>query len=246
MNLLFLNFYRALVNPHILLRWIVFIARLSLGLALISLPYALFLSLNSPPEVLQGESVLYLYLHVPAALSCFMLYGLMSAGAVSYFIWRLKAAHLLSISCLAPCLFMASITLLTGSLWGKSTWGTYWIWDARLTSFLFLTLYLGLLLVLQGHPQLQKSPRGRQLISGLILVGALDVIFVHQSVIWFKTLHQPPSLTLSQAPTLDRDFLLPLMVSTVAFFASSIGVSLSSLSQALSLALEPRQKRDFL
>lgn len=240
-----------LVTPSWFWRWdslavlqaTTLLARSLVMAALLLLPLALVLSCRSPDEALQGHSVLYLYLHVPAALSCFFLYALMSAAAVVSLVWRLKAAYAFCCASTAPCLLMAIITLSTGSLWGAETWGTYWIWDARLTSFLFLTLFLALLQLLQWHPRLQRTPRSRKIIAGLILVGLVDVFFIHQSVLWFKTLHQPPSITLLAAPTIDSAFLWPLSISCLFFGLSSIGLSLTRWVILLAPLLSPSHQR---
>lgn len=224
------------------LRWLLLTTKLSLFSALLLLPVSLIASLQSPSEALQGESVLYLYLHVPAAVTCFLLYSMMSVGAIGYLIWRLKAAYLFISSALLPCFFMACVTLGTGALWGECTWGTYWVWDARLTSFLFLSLFLALLNIAQQHPRLQQSHRGRQIVASLVLVGLVDVFFVHQSVLWFKTLHQPPSFSLTAPPSMAKEFLQPLFLSTISFSVTAVAVTSARLHQRVYETLPSRYK----
>lgn len=211
-------------KDHLFLSLAIFARSLLLS-ALILAPIALFLVSRSPHEAVQADSVYYLYLHVPAALCCLALYSLMSFCSLLSLIWRLKPAHWLCCATIKPCLLMAVMTLATGSLWGSVTWGTYWIWDARLTSFLFLTLFLCLLQLLQHLPRFSGSARGRKILASLILIGLADVFFVHQSVVWFKTLHQPPTFSLFKLPTMDWQFLLPLGVSSAVFFLAGFGLS---------------------
>jgi heme exporter protein C len=234
---------RLLKDPFFLLFVTKKTARFLLITSLLLLPVSLVVSLSAPAEALQGQSVLYLFLHVPAVFSCFFLYSMMSAAAIITIVWRIKIAYMLLESCLPLCFFMAALTLTTGALWGKMTWGTYWIWDARLTSFLFLTLYLGLLMLIRQHPRFNSSVRGRHLIALLVLIGVMDLIFVHYSVQWFKTLHQPPSFSLNAPPTMDADFLIPLILSTLCFMSSSVAIALTQCALSLTCLLHPIAQR---
>lgn len=165
---------------------------------------------NSPPDYQMGETVRIMYVHVPASWLALGLYAAMTGAAIVSLVWRNMTAEL-SVKALAPigatfCL----ISLVTGSLWGKPMWGTWWVWDARLTSMLILFL------IYIGYQALVNSFDNRMvgLRSGhyFILIGALNLPVVKWSVDWWTTLHQPASLLRFGKPAIHGDFLIPLAV----------------------------------
>ncbi len=163
---------------------------------------------DSPPDYQMGETVRIMYVHVPASWLALGLYAAMTGAALISLIWRHMTAEL-SVKALAPigatfCL----ISLVTGSLWGKPMWGTWWVWDARLTSMLILFL------IYIGYQALVNSFDNRSigLRSGhyFVLIGALNLPIVKWSVDWWTTLHQPASLLRFGKPAIHADFLVPL------------------------------------
>ncbi|MDQ7800389.1 MAG: cytochrome c biogenesis protein CcsA [Armatimonadota bacterium] len=181
------------------------------------LSVGLFLALwGSPPDAYQGEYVRIMYVHVPAAVSA---YGAAAVafGAGALYLWRRdRRWDFVGRAGAELAALFSGLTLLTGMLWGKPVWGVWWAWDARLvtTAVLFL-LYVGCLLVrdLADDPE-----RGRRLSAAVAVLAFLDVPVVHYSVVWFRTLHQGPSISL-QGVKLAPEFLLPLAVNAVAYLA---------------------------
>ena len=169
----------------------------------------------APADYLQGDGFRIIYVHAPCAFLSLFIYAVMATASVMHLVFRLKIAPLV-IRHSAP--LGASFTLLaliTGSLWGKPMWGTWWIWDARLTSELILLfLYIGIILF-QSAMQHKKS--GDRATSILILVGFVDIPIIHYSVYWWNTLHQGATLKLFERPTIASSMLYPLLSMIVAF-----------------------------
>jgi len=170
----------------------------------------------SPPDAVQGEYVRYLYLHVPAAWLAYLSFGI-TALASGLYLWRRTRSlgwDRLAGASAEIGVFFTGLCLLTGSLWGKKTWGTYWAWDARLTTtaLLFL-LFLGYL-ALRRIPALPEVRAKRAAIAGL--VAFIDVPIVHKSVEWWRTLHQPATVKVEDAE-IDGLMLFSLFVGVVAF-----------------------------
>jgi heme exporter protein C len=177
----------------------------------------LFLGLwASPPDAYQGQYVRILYVHVPAALAAYAGAAL-ACGSGALYLWRRQRRYdAWSRAGSELAALFSGVTLLTGMLWGKPVWGVWWAWDARLvsTAVLFL-LYVGCLLVrdLADDPE-----RGRRLSAAVAVVAFLDVPLVHYSVVWFRTLHQGPSIS-AQGVKVAPEFLVPLAVNAVAWLA---------------------------
>src|SRR5690349_2355970 len=163
------------------------------GGAAILFAVGLYLALvGSPPDYQQGDTVRIMYIHVPSAWMAMMGYGLLGAAGASALIWRHPLADVAA-EAIAPIgAAFTFVALVTGSLWGKPTWGTYWVWDARLTSFLvLLLLYLG---VIALYWTAEDPNRGSRAAAVLTLVGALNLPIIKFSVDWWNTLHQPASI----------------------------------------------------
>lgn len=192
----------------------------------------------SPPDYQQGESVRLMYIHVPAAMLSLSIYGVMAFSAFCVLVWRIKIAGLLLRSCATVGLLMTFIALFTGSLWGKPTWGTYWVWDARLTSELILfMIYAGLLALSNA---LGANPRSEKIVAIICWVGVLDLPIIHYSVKWWNTLHQGSSLTIFAKPQIDSTMLYPLLVSLFGL-ACFCGWAILSLSLQALLKREHQQ-----
>lgn len=168
----------------------------------------------SPPDYLQGESVRILYVHVPAAWLALGGYAGMAISALAALVWRHPLADL-SVRAIAPVGAMfAFLCLVTGSLWGRPTWGTYWVWDGRLTSMLLLfLLYLGVIALMHGF-----DDRARGLRAGgiLAIVGTINLPIIKFSVEWWNTLHQPASIRLSGS-SIHPSMLTPLLLAFAGF-----------------------------
>ncbi len=184
---------------------------LGLGFLMAGLGIGLFMA---PADYLQGESVRIMYIHVPAAWFALGGYLGMAIAALAARIWRHPLADL-SVRAIAPVGAMfAAICLVTGSIWGRPTWGTWWVWDGRLTSMLVLfLLYLGVIAVIHLH---EDRARGMKMAGLLAIVGTINLPIIKYSVEWWNTLHQPASIRVSGS-SIHPDMLWPLMLSAVGF-----------------------------
>jgi len=174
--------------------------------------YALF---SSPADYQQGETVRMMYVHVPAAWASMSIYVFIAVASFTALVWKHPLA-LIAGKAAAPigALFTA-LALITGSLWGKPMWGTYWVWDGRMTSVLVqFFLYLGYMAVWQGLDDEEKAGRAA---SVLALVGAVNLPIIKFSVEWWNTLHQPASVLRAGGPTIDADMLVPLFIMGAAY-----------------------------
>jgi len=174
---------------------------------IVGLVYSLYIS---PPDYIQGESVRIMYVHVPSsfiALGCFGFIGLVS---ILNLIFKIKIMPLIGRS-LAPigCVF-SLISIVTGSIWGKPTWGTWWVWDARLTSMLIL-FFLYILYIFTWR-FIKDFELANKTTSFIGIIGLLNVPVIKYSVDWWNTLHQPSSITLTSAPTIHYTMLFPLII----------------------------------
>ena len=181
-------------------------------LFVVGLYFALF---ASPADYQQGETVRIMYVHVPAAwtaLACYTFIAVMSAVSL---IWKHPLADIAARSAAPLGAGFTIIVLATGSLWGKPTWGTWWVWDARLTSVLVLLfLYLGHIALTHAF---DNPARGAKAAAILALVGFVNIPIIKFSVDWWNTLHQPASLTRLDEPAIDASMLTPLLLMGIAF-----------------------------
>src|SRR5580704_3809955 len=168
-----------------------------------------------PDDYQQGATVKIMYIHVPNAWLSMFVWGMMSAAALGTLVWRHPLADVAA-KCAAPLgAAFTFLALVTGSLWGRPMWGTYWAWDARLTSVLILFLmYLGLIALWRSVEDPSRAARAAAILT---LVGAINLPIIKFSVDWWNTLHQPASVMRMVGPTLDRAFLIPLFVMALAF-----------------------------
>ena len=169
----------------------------------------------SPPDYQQGDGFRIMYVHVPSAWLSVMVYVTMAVSAGVGLIWRMKVAHAVAASCAAIGASFTFLALVTGSLWGKPMWGTYWVWDPRLTSELILLfLYLGYMGL---RSSVDDVPRADRTSAVLALVGVVNVPIIHYSVIWWNSLHQAPSVMKLGAPTIATSMLIPLLTMLLGF-----------------------------
>jgi heme exporter protein C len=190
-------------------------------LALIGLYIGFFVA---PTDFQQGEAYRIIFIHVPAAWMSMFIYLVMAGYCALGLALNARLSFMMA-SALAPtgALFTA-LALVTGSLWGKPTWGTYWVWDARLTSELVLFfLYLGFLSLTASIDDPRRADRAGAILA---LVGVVNIPIVYFSVQWWNTLHQGASVSLTRAPTMAATMLLGMLVMTAAFWMYSIAVAL--------------------
>ncbi len=170
---------------------------------------------NSPADYQQGESVRIMYVHVPAAWMAMFCYTSMAIAAGIGLIWKHPLADIAAKATAPVGACFTFLALLTGSLWGKPMWGTWWVWDARLTSMLVLLfLYLGYIALINAF---DDPVRGTKSSSILVLVGLINVPIIKFSVEWWNTLHQPASVLRVGGPSIDESMLWPLLLMAVAF-----------------------------
>jgi heme exporter protein C len=183
---------------------------------LVLLGVGLYLSFFvAPPDYQQGETVRIMFVHVPAAWLAMFGYTLIAIAALGTLIWRHPLADVAAKAAAPIGATFCFIALVTGSLWGKPMWGTYWVWDARLTSMLVLfLLYLGLIALWQA---IEEPGRAGRAAAILALVGAINIPIIKFSVDWWNTLHQPASIIRLGGPTIDPSMLWPLVVMASAF-----------------------------
>ena len=170
----------------------------------------------APPDYQQGDSFRIIYIHVPAAILSMFVYVVMAvAGAISL-IWRMKMADIVLISSAPIGAVFTVIALATGSLWGKPMWGTWWTWDARLTSeLLLLFLYLGIIAL---HNAVEDRQSAGRAVAVLALVGVVNIPIIHYSVVWWNTLHQGATIMRLDGPAIDESMRWPLFAMIAAFY----------------------------
>jgi heme exporter protein C len=181
-----------------------------------SLLYGLYGALiTAPADYQQGDSFRIIYVHVPAAWMSMFVYMIMATCAVILLVWRIKMAQITLIASILVGAIFTAIALITGSIWGKPMWGTWWVWDARLTSELILLfLYIGALSLYNAVEDKRIAIRA---VAVLVLVGVVNIPIIHYSVEWWNTLHQGPTVTKFDKPSIHIDMLIPLLVMAFSF-----------------------------
>jgi heme exporter protein C len=187
----------------------------------------LWLSFAAPPDYQQGETVRIMYLHVPAAWLSTFIYGVMTLAALGTLVWRHPLADAAQKAAAPLGAAFTFVCLATGSLWGKPMWGTYWVWDARLTSVLVLfILYLGLIALWRS---IEDQGRAARAAAILTLVGCVNIPIIKFSVDWWNTLHQPASVFRLGGPTIAPELLWPLLIMALAFTLLFIALHLAAI-----------------
>ena len=179
----------------------------------------------APTDAQQGDSYRIIFIHVPAAWMSMVVYVVMAFWAGVGLVFNARLASLLAIALAPTGAWMTFIALWTGALWGKPTWGAWWVWDARLTSELILLfLYIGFMSL---HAAIDEPRRADRAAAVLALVGVINVPIIYFSVKWWNTLHQGASVSLSKAPSIATPMLLGMLVMSLAFWAYCIAVALA-------------------
>jgi heme exporter protein C len=216
-----------LANPHRFLALArAFIPALAL-IAAVLLALGLVLGFRAPPDYQQGETVRIMFIHVPAAWIALGAYSLMAISALGTLVWRHPLADVAAKAAAPIGAAFCLLCLVTGALWGRPMWGTYWVWDARLTSVLVLFLiYLGILALWRA---IEDPGLAGRAVAILTLVGFLNVPIIKFSVDWWNTLHQPASVFRLGGPTIHPALLTPLLVSAAGFGALFLALHLAAM-----------------
>ena len=192
---------------------------LAVVLALVGLYFALFVA---PADYQQGQAYRIMFVHVPAAWMALMIYGMMAVASVVGLVWRHPLAEIAARAAAPIGAAFTAVALFTGSVWGKPMWGTFWVWDARLTSVLILFfLYLGYIAL---HDAFDDPTRGARAAAILCLIGSVNLPIIKFSVDWWNTLHQPSSMLRADGPTIHGSMLTPLLLMSGAFLCYFVAV----------------------
>ena len=218
----------SLANPTTFLtlvaRVVPWLTVVTLALLGIGLYLALYVA---PPDYQQGETVKIMFIHVPSAWLAMFGYSLIAVASLGTLIWRHPLADVAAKSAVPIGATFTFIALVTGSLWGKPMWGTYWVWDARLTSMLVLfLLYLGLMALWQAIDEPGRAGRAAAILA---LVGAINIPIIKFSVDWWNTLHQPASVFRLGGPTIDPSMLWPLLIMALAMTLLFLALSVMAM-----------------
>lgn len=197
--------------------------------------------LLTPADYLQGESVRIMYVHVPAAWLGMAGWSSIAVASIMQLVWRHPLAAVAARAIAMPGGLFTAICLVSGSIWGRPTWGTWWEWDGRLTSMLILLfLYIGYGALANA---LGDRPAGARIAAVYGIVGAINLPVIHYSVIWWNTLHQGQSITL-KGSTIDASMLWPLPIATLGFTLLFASIVLMRMRASLAEArVEARLKR---
>ena len=184
-----------------------FINSIFFALLIAGLSFALIFS---PPDYLQGDSVRIMYVHVPAAWIGLASFTCIAVLSIINFIFKIKNSTLI-IKSIAPIgLIFTCIAIVTGSIWGQPTWGTFWAWDARITSMLILALFYFALIVI--HKLVSENEKANKISSIIAVVGLINIPIIKYSVDWWNTLHQPASIKITGSSTIHSSMLMPLLL----------------------------------
>jgi heme exporter protein C len=194
-------------------RWLPWLAALTALLMAIGLVWGLAFA---PMDSKQGNSFRIIYIHVPVSFLALAGYYIMAIGGAVGWIWKMKLADMVMKSAAPIGAALTFLALVSGAIWGKPTWGTYWVWDARITSMLVLFfLYLGVMALQASFTNQQQAARASAILA---LVGTVNIPIIYKSVDWWYTLHQPATIKLTSAPSMHPDMFYPLLVMIVATY----------------------------
>jgi heme exporter protein C len=210
----------------------------AIGLGVAGLYIGFFVA---PPDATQGDSYRIIFIHVPAAWISMVIYLAMAFWAALGWIFNARMASMLARALAPTGALFTFLALWSGSFWGKPTWGTWWVWDARLTSYLILLfLYLGYIALVTA---IDDAVRGDKAGALLALVGAVNIPIIYFSVRWWNTLHQGATISATAAPKMAQTMLLAMLLMTFAFWAYAFAVV---FTRAQALALERERDTDWV
>ncbi len=189
----------------------------------VAFTFGLYFSLlQSPPDYIQGDSMRIMYIHVPSAWFALLAYTILAGSSVLWFITRNPIFSIIARSIAQIGMIFTLISLVTGSIWGKPTWGVWWVWDARLTSMLLLFfLYLAYIFLWQS---ITNKDLASKISAALAIVGFVNIPIIKFSVDWWNTLHQPATISKLSSPSIDISMMVPLFIMTLATFLFLITV----------------------
>ena len=213
---MFNNFFHKMASPKYfydisgrMIPW------LGAGFAVLTLAGLYYGLVKAPPDYQQGDSYRIMFVHVPAAWMSMFIYVVMAGAGAIGLVWHIKLAEVMAISSATVGASFTFLALVTGSIWGKPMWGAWWVWDARLTSELVLLfLYLGVIALYNAIDDKRTAARA---VAILALVGVVNIPIIHYSVEWWNTLHQGPTVTKFDKPSIHLSMLIPLLLMAVAF-----------------------------
>jgi heme exporter protein C len=193
-------------------KWVPWLGALTIVLTAIGLYWGLVIA---PTDYQQGESYRIIFIHVPAAWMSMFVYMVMAAAGFVALVWKTKISEIVVSECAVIGAMFTAVALITGMLWGKPTWGTYWTWDARLTSELILLfLYFGVIAI---YSSIEDKRVAAKAASMLAIVGVINIPIIHYSVNWWNSLHQPNMEIVTDRPSMDASMLWPLLIMAIAF-----------------------------
>ena len=210
--------FNYLANPVRFLRLTARLQPVTILIALIAIGLGLYYAIiKSPPDYQQSETVRIMYVHVPAAWMAMFCYVALACSSAIALIWRHMLANIIAKSTAPIGASFTFLALSTGSLWGKPMWGTWWVWDARLTSVLILFfLYLGYMVLYNAFDDQNRGARAAAILS---IVGIVNIPIIKFSVDWWNTLHQPASVIKMDGPSIHPSMLTPLILMAVGYTA---------------------------
>ncbi len=193
--------------------WLPWLAVISIALVVTGAVWGLAFA---PADYKQGNSYRIIYIHVPAAFLALAGYYIMAISGAVGLIWKMKLPFMVMKSAAPIGVLLTFISLVTGSIWGKPTWGTWWEWDARITSMLILFfLYLGMIALQQAYQQRDTADKASAVLA---LVGMVNIPIIYKSVDWWNTLHQPATIKFTGKSTIDPSMLYPLLIMVIGFY----------------------------
>jgi heme exporter protein C len=193
--------------------WLPWLSLLSIALIVAGAVWGLAFA---PTDYKQGNSYRIIYIHVPAAFLALAGYYIMAISGAIGLIWKMKLPYMVMKSAAPIGAILTFISLVTGSIWGKPTWGTWWEWDARITSMLILFfLYLGMIALQQAYQHRDTADKASAVLA---LVGMVNIPIIYKSVDWWNTLHQPATIKFTSKSTIDPSMLYPLLVMVIGFY----------------------------
>jgi heme exporter protein C len=196
-------------------------------IATVILAIGLYMSFAAPPDYQQGTTVRIMYIHVPFAWLAMLCYSLMAVSALGTLVWRHPLADVALKSAAPIGAVFTALALVTGSIWGKPMWGTWWVWDARLTSvFVLFLMYLGIIALTRALDDVGRAAWAAAIIT---LVGFVNIPIIKFSVDWWNTLHQSASVFRLDGPTIDPSLLRPLLVMAVGFTVLFFALHLTAM-----------------
>ena len=176
--------------------------------------------ITSPPDAVQGNSVRIMYVHVPSSFIALVCFGFIGILSLSTLIFKIKIFPLMAKSIAPVGSVFCLVAIVTGSLWGKPTWGIFWVWDARLTSMLILLFFY--IAYISTWKLVKNYEKANKISSLIAVIGSLNLPVIKYSVVWWNTLHQASSITLTSAPAIHYTMLIPLIIMLVGLIIYSL------------------------